>query len=128
MSLGLPDASGIFGKGGDVLASASDFNQATEYGLLGAGLGAEARKRASEYRRKALEEQSAINAQQSWTSGLIDAGTSLASAGLSAGLKSWSANRPTLGSGEVSAPSIDVANPTAGERALMDAKYKLHGW
>lgn len=32
-----------------------------------------------------------------------------------------------MGEGELSVPMIDSANPTAGERALMEAKYALHG-
>lgn len=32
-----------------------------------------------------------------------------------------------MGEGELSVPTIDSANPTAGERALMEAKYALHG-
>jgi hypothetical protein len=32
-----------------------------------------------------------------------------------------------VGEGELAAPSIDTANPTAGEKALMEAKYALHG-
>lgn len=31
------------------------------------------------------------------------------------------------GEGELTAPTIDTANPTAGERALMEAKYALYG-
>lgn len=128
MSLALPDASGIFGTGGDSLKKASDLNQAAEFGLMGAGLSALARQRANEYRRQAFEETANMEAQGTWTRGLMDAGFTLLGGGLSAGLKNMQANRPTLGSGEVTAPSIDIANPTAGEKALMDAKYKLHGW
>lgn len=32
-----------------------------------------------------------------------------------------------IGEGELAAPSIDTANSTAGEKALMEAKYALHG-
>jgi hypothetical protein len=34
---------------------------------------------------------------------------------------------PGQGGGEASAPTIDTANPSAGEKALMEAKYALYG-
>jgi hypothetical protein len=128
MSAAIPNASGILGKGGDSLTSAGDFNQAIQYGLLGSGLGSLARQRAGEYQRRAIGESAAIRSNSIMNQSFMDAGFDLLGAGLGAGIKSFKSNAPTMGSGEVSAPSIDVGSATAGEQALMNAKYKLHGW
>ncbi len=42
-------------------------------------------------------------------------------------MKKYPGGEPTLGSGGLSVPKIDTASPTAGEKALMDAKYQLSG-
>jgi hypothetical protein len=41
--------------------------------------------------------------------------------------KRFPGGTPSAGEGELTAPSIDAASPTAGEQALMGAKYALHG-
>jgi hypothetical protein len=41
--------------------------------------------------------------------------------------KRFPGGTPGQGTGELTAPNIDAANPTAGEKALMDAKYALYG-
>jgi hypothetical protein len=41
--------------------------------------------------------------------------------------KRFPSGMPGEGGGEASAPTIDTANPSAGEKALMEAKYALYG-
>lgn len=41
-------------------------------------------------------------------------------------MKKFPAGQPTMGGGELSAPTIDQVKPTVGEQALMNAKYALY--
>ena len=41
-------------------------------------------------------------------------------------MKKFPAGQPTMGGGELSAPTVDQVKPTVGEQALMNAKYALY--
>lgn len=99
--------------------AAQNFDQGLSF--ADQGLASMARMRAADYLANAQVSAAQTDANSSILGGAISGLTGLAS-GAFRGL----AQRPTLGSGQPSAPAIDPSNATAGERALMGAQYKLY--
>lgn len=107
---------------GDIFGATSELNQGISGSLASAANRGRAQNRAAQYLADAQLSAANTDATSSLLQGAIGG---LASFGTGA-FKAWRANAPTMGSGTPAAPSIDTANPTAGERALMGATYK--GW
>lgn len=131
MAYDIPDASGLFSRAGDAVKEAGDFNNAMQYGLMSAGLGAQARRRANQFRIDAMNKVGDIQSQAAWERGLIGAGTSLLRGAGSALLGGLGSNAPTTGSGTPSAPQIDAANPSYFDKQLMNTRFAHNpgdGW
>jgi hypothetical protein len=107
---------------GDIFGASSELNQSIGGSVASIAQRGQAQLRAAKHLAKARVSQANTDATSSLLQGAVGG---LSSFGTSA-LKAWRANAPTMGSGTPVAPSIDTANPTAGERALMGATYK--GW
>lgn len=109
-------------RDGEIFADTSDVNQGISGSLAAGGIRGLARLRAANYLADAQVAAARGDANTSILNGAIGGLTSLGAGAF----KAWKANAPTTGTGTPSAPQIDVANPTAGEKALMGATYK--GW
>lgn len=107
---------------GEIFGSSSELNQDISGSLASVAARGRAQNRAAQYLANAQVAAANTDATSSLLQGAIGGLTSFGTGAL----RAWRANAPTMGSGTPAAPSIDTANPTAGERALMGATYK--GW
>lgn len=131
MAYDIPDPSGLFSRAGDAIKEAGDLDSAIQYGLMGTGLGAQARQRANQFRVDAMNKVGDIQSQAAWESGVIGAGTALLKGVGSVALGSLASNSSTTGPGTPSAPQIDTANPSYFDQQLMKTKFAHNpgqGW